>query len=275
MKTINVVAKVFRNLKKDGCFNNAALIAYFSLLSSVPLLFLITTLVGFITGSNQIVVKKIYVLISPYLPNLTYDFWLKLTGWFAKSSPSLNFFSIVILIFSSTFVFSSIDKSLHDIFKETGIRKRSSLESFLVYFLLIIFLVFIVFAFMLTEMALVFIKKLAYHKELYFLKNILKHATVLLPFFSFTLQIFSVSMVLSFSIAKRLKLRRLIFASCFIIVMWEIAIKAFSWYVSFVPTYNLVYGSLSIFIVFMTWNYYSALIFLMGAEILKVISEND
>lgn len=275
MKAFSFVINLFKNMKKDGVYGNAASIAYFSLMSSVPLLFLITTLVGFITGSNQIVIKKIYLLISPYIPNLTYEFWQRLTGWFNKSSYSLNFFSLIILIFSSTFVFSSIDKSLSDIFKDFGVRKRSSLESILIYFFLIVFLVFIVFVFMLADMSLIFLKKLSHNQELAFLKTILNRASILLPVSAFVLQVLTISAILSISIGRRLGFRKLLFASCFIIIMWLLAIRAFSWYVSFIPTYNLVYGSMSIFIVFMTWNYYSALIFLMGAEILKSISKND
>lgn len=258
-------------MKKDGVFSNAASIAYFSLLSSVPLLFLITTLAGFVTGSNQIVIRKIYIFISPYVPNLSYDFWLKLTGWFQKSSYSLNFFSLIVLLFSSTFVFSSIDKSLRDIFKDIGVRKRSSIEALFVYFFLIIFLVLIVFVFMLADMSLIFLKKLSNNQEFHFIKVVLNRVKFILPIAAFVLQIITVSAILSISIGRKLGKKRVLFVSCFIIIMWLLAIKAFSWYVAYIPTYNLVYGSMSIFIVFMTWNYYSALIFLIGAEILKII----
>lgn len=275
MKTFRFLSTLFKNMVKDNAFSNAASIAYFSLLSSIPLLFLITTVVGFLTGSNQVVVKKIYVLISPFVPNLSYDFWQKLTGWFAKSSYSLNFLSIVILFFSSTFVFSSIDRSLREIFKELGLRERSSLESFLIYFLLIIFLVFIVFIFMLADASFIFVRKIAKNQELFFFRNILRHINLLLPLCSFLLQVLTVAAILSISIGRKLALKKLFYSSSFVIIMWMLAIRAFSWYVSYIPTYNIVYGSMSIFIVFMTWNYYSALIFLMGAEILKIISKNE
>lgn len=274
MKVFKFFSRLLKNLSKDGVFTNAATIAYFSLMSAIPLLFLITTTIGFFTGSNQIVIKKVYTLISPFVPNLSYDFWLKLTGWFAKSSYSLNFLSVVILIFSSTFVFSSVDKSLQDIFKDSGLRKRSSLEAFFVYFALILFLIFVVFLYMFIDTSLIFVKKLAKIQEFYFLRDILRHAMILLPLFSFLLQVVTVAAILRLSIAKRIAFKKVLYASIFIIVMWMLAIKAFSWYVSFIPTYNLIYGSMSIFIVFTTWNYYSALIFLIGAEILKLMSED-
>lgn len=270
MKAYSFFINFLKNLKKDRVFSNAATIAYFSLLSFLPLLFLITTIVGILTGSNQIVVKKVYIFISPYVPRLTYEFWQKLTGWFAKSSYPLNFFNIIILFLSSTFVFSSIDKSLRDIFSDLSIRNRSSLESLLIYSLLIVFLTFVVFLFMLTDMLIVFLKKISLHQELFFIHHLLKKATILVPMVAFLLQILSISAILSLSIGKRIPFKKLIFVSSFIILMWLLAIKAFTWYVSFIPTYNIVYGSMSIFVVFMTWNYYSALIFLVGAEILKI-----
>jgi membrane protein len=275
MKPLKHIRTLFANIKDDGCFNNAASIAYFTVLSSLPLIFLITTTIGFFTGSNVVVVKNIYNIISPYVPNLSYEFWQKLTGWFSRSSYGLNIFSVVILILSSTLVFNSIDKSLRKVFAEFELKKRSSLESLLRYFSLILFLILVVFLFMSFDIFFVFMKRLSRKQEIVFFKTIMLRLNYLFPFISLILQTATIFLVFRLFIGKKMRLKEGIICSAFIVIMWMLAIKAFSWYVNTIPAYNLIYGSMSIFIVFMTWSYYSALIFLLGAEILKLMLKNE
>ena len=48
---------------------------------------------------------------------------------------------------------------------------------------------------------------------------------------------------------------------------WLIASSAFSFYISFSPSFSYIYGSLTAFIVFMLWMYVGMYILLLGAEI--------
>lgn len=275
MKSLLFIKRLLINIKSDDCFNNAASIAYFSALSSLPLIFLITTTIGFFTGSNVAVAKNVYNFISPYMPNLSYEFWQKLTGWFSRSSYGLNIISIVVLILSSTLVFNAIDRSLREIFAGLDLKKRSSFETVVRYFFLILFLILIVFVFMSFDIFFVFMKRLARKQEIVFFKTVLRQMNILLPVISTILQTATIFLVFKLFIGKRMRLKDGLISSVFIVVMWTAAIKAFSWYVNTVPAYNFIYGSMSVFIVFMTWSYYSALIFLIGAEILKLMMMNN
>ncbi len=265
----------FINFIKDDCLNNSASIAYFSVLSALPIVFLISNILGFITGSDTKVIKKVYTIISHYTPNLTYETWLKLTGLFVKTSYSLNILSIIILFFSGTMIFNAIDKSLMSIFKDFSKKRRGSIKNIFIYACSILFLAFLVFVYLLFDMAIVFFKNISQKESYLFLKPLIKYSKYVLPIVPFFLQILLVFYIFYFFAPIRVHAKKTFLASIYVVTMWFLAVRAFSWYVNYIPTYNLIYGSMSIFIIFITWSFYSSLIFLSGAEILKVMIVDD
>lgn len=275
MKFFKKLKKFLKNFLEDDCLNHSASIAYFSVLSSLPIVFLISTALGFFTGSDAKVVKKVYTIVSQYIPNITYDTWVKLTGLFAKTSYSLNLISLVILFLSCTMIFSAIDKSLKAIFKDFISRKRGNFKSFFTYALSIFFLAFLVFLYLMLDTFYVFIKHISQKESYIFLKTIIKYSKFLFISIPLILQIIVVMFIFYLFIPVRVHMKKIFIASIYTVFMWFIAIKVFSWYVNFIPTYNLIYGSMSIFIIFITWSFYSAVIFLSGAELLKVMIEDN
>jgi membrane protein len=59
----------------------------------------------------------------------------------------------------------------------------------------------------------------------------------------------------------------------FTTTFFEIAKHVFTWYVGTVVQFGKIYGSLSAFVVFLLWVFYSSSIFLIGAEV--VYNYND
>lgn len=49
-------------------------------------------------------------------------------------------------------------------------------------------------------------------------------------------------------------------------LIWEVGKQVFSWYVSNIASYNVIYGSVGTIIVFLLWCYLSGQLFLVGAE---------
>lgn len=272
-KHLTFVKNVIVNLFKDDCFHNAASIAYFSMLSFIPITFLVTSFVGFFVSSNLLVSKKIYEILAPYLPNISLDLWLKFTGWFTKPRTGLNILSILILFLSSTLIFSSVDKALKDIFKKSGIKNRGSLESLFIYFAMIMLLAVAVFVYLNIDVLIVFVKKLSRREELFFLRPVLKKIDISVPIIALLIQILTLTFIFNLFIGTKLKKKYVFYTSTFVVFMWTIAIKIFSWYINYVTNFNLIYGSMSIFIILISWCFYASLIFLLGGEILKELSE--
>jgi membrane protein len=57
-------------------------------------------------------------------------------------------------------------------------------------------------------------------------------------------------------------------------VLWESAKQAFRWYIDRVGIYSAVYGSLGVTIALMMWVYYSAMVFIIGAALIRGLEEH-
>jgi membrane protein len=57
-------------------------------------------------------------------------------------------------------------------------------------------------------------------------------------------------------------------------VLWESAKQAFRWYIQGVGVYSAVYGSLGVTIALMMWVYYSAIVFIIGAALIRGLEEH-
>ena len=57
-------------------------------------------------------------------------------------------------------------------------------------------------------------------------------------------------------------------------VLWESAKQAFRWYIQGVGVYSAVYGSLGVTIALMMWVYYSAMVFIIGAALIRGLEEH-
>jgi membrane protein len=64
-------------------------------------------------------------------------------------------------------------------------------------------------------------------------------------------------------------------AALFTSLLWEAAKQLFGFYVLHAGTYSLVYGSLSTIALFFLWIYYSAAIFLLGAEVAFALEQRQ
>src|SRR5262249_61024066 len=57
-------------------------------------------------------------------------------------------------------------------------------------------------------------------------------------------------------------------------VLWESAKQAFRWYIQKVGVYSAVYGSLGVTIALMMWVYYSAIVFIIVAALIRSLDEH-
>lgn len=57
-------------------------------------------------------------------------------------------------------------------------------------------------------------------------------------------------------------------------ILWESAKQAFRWYIQSVGVYSAVYGSLGVTIALMMWVYYSTIVFILGAALIRGLEEH-
>jgi membrane protein len=93
-----------------------------------------------------------------------------------------------------------------------------------------------------------------------------------LPELSFAGSILLFGLIFKIFPNRRVRWREAYFGAVFTGVFWEIAKYLFSMYIIRVVDYSKLYGSLSAIIILFLWLYYSAYIFLFGAELSYVFA---
>jgi len=72
---------------------------------------------------------------------------------------------------------------------------------------------------------------------------------------------------------KKISSRPALQAALFTSLLWETAQQLFSWYVSHVARFSMIYGALSTVAVFFLFVYYSSAILILGGEIASLLEE--
>jgi membrane protein len=88
--------------------------------------------------------------------------------------------------------------------------------------------------------------------------------------------LFSVLMFLilfRFLPSKKPSTRAALLAALLIAGLWEMAKYLFRLYVDFINGFAAIYGSLGLLVVFIVWIYYSCLLFVLGGEIMWLLSK--
>jgi len=88
-----------------------------------------------------------------------------------------------------------------------------------------------------------------------------------LPEISVIFSVFLFGLIYWFFPNRRVKFKEAFFGAVFTGIFWELAKHLFSIYIIKVVDYSKIFGSLSALILLFLWIYYSAYIFLFGAEL--------
>jgi len=245
---------------KDECFYLAASISYFSILALVPLGLLIITLFGYLIGENQDLYQYTLSRLVNFFPAVT-------DGITAELRKIITYKSIsMVMLFMYGFIslqlFYSIEHATNVIFKIP--KKRHFLISILwSIFTMTLVIIFLLLSFTVSSIASIFKENPISVLGM----EISSKAGILLKYITPFILVFMTFMTI-YVIIPRVKVswRNAFAGALFVTVMWELAKHFFTWYVKHAVYIGTIYGSLTTFILFLLWVYYSSCIFLLGAE---------
>ena len=234
---------------KDECVYLAASISFFAILSLVPLGLLIIALLGYLMGENEALYQFILSGLVNLFPTVTKGITSEL-----KNIITFKEISILMLFiygFISLQLFYSAERAINIIFKIP--KKRHILLSiFWSIFIMTLVIMFLLLSFIISSVPAIL-------KE-YSLSILFKYiAPFVLVLMTFTAVYVIIPKV-------KVSWRNAFKGALFVTILWELAKYFFTWYVKNVIHFGAIYGSLTTFILFLLWVYYSACIFLLGAE---------
>ncbi len=260
------------NFFRDGCSNHSAAISYYALLSIFPFFLLVFTVLDRILGIEGIPLEKAIDFIRGFFPELPAESIYHLKDLVNRGDGYfMTLIGLVVMFWMTHLVFSALEYAINSIFKthSFGTLWKGKLKTFLLTLILAFFLgVFFIF-----------------NNILAFLHSISPGITRGMT--HFFIRSFALKYILPVIIAygfflylyrtlphTRVRWRYVFIGSTFSTLLWETAKYVFTLYISIVPTYGVIFGSMATIVIFLIWIYLSSCIVLFGAEIIALLNGN-
>ena len=266
MGAFYIIKESFSSFRKDGCFNLSAAIAFFAILSLIPCIYLIVSLVGFFAGTEGEVLPK----ISSYIDHLIPFYSMVVIQEVAKINVGSGIFAwsaFFFMLWSSTLIFDSVEFSLKKVFK---VHHGRSFWVSKIMSLLFVPVAGLVFVFLqVFHLSMDAFLRLSMYYGIKTIPQFLNGVVIayILPFFFTFILLSGLYVVVS---PGQIYIRETLEGAFICAVMLEIAKDIFGWMIKYNPNFGLVYGSLNTIIIMVLWIFYASAIFLFCTEIISV-----
>lgn len=261
MGALRVLGRSIVSFVKDECVYLAASISFFAIFAMIPLSLLIVTFFGHLIGENQKIYDFALSRLISLFPSVTEEITTELGNVITYRGISILMLCVYGVL--SLQLFSSIEHAINIIFR---IQKR---RHFLLFFFWSIFIMTLVIIFLLLSFAISSVAGLLQKYSIsFFGLEIGNRAGILLRYIApFILVLLTFTAIYVIIPRGKVSWRNALVSAAFVTVLWEFAKYFFTYYVKNVIHFGTIYGSLTTFILFLLWVFYSSSIFLLGAEL--------
>ena len=261
MRFLKIIGKSFIDFFRDEGLMLAGSMSYFTMMALIPFCLFMLTLLGYLLGQYPEFYRFFSGKLAGLFPAVTEDVTREILKLI--SNKGLGKVSLFLYGFLSYQVFASFEHSLNVIFKVT--KKRNIVASVLLSLAMVTLLLGLIMASFAAASAVPLINVA---KPYLPAVKIGKMTGFILRFvLPFVLMLFAATVLYKMLPKARVKFPDAFKGAFFTTLFLEVAKYVFTLYVVKVMHLGKIYGSLSAFIVFLLWMFYSSSIFLIGAEI--------
>ena len=242
--------KAYKKFSTDRCPLLASALVHATTFSLFPLLLGLISLSVFIMGSSEGVIDKIMPYLKQAFP-VNINEIINNISLIKQNSIVIAIAGLLGFLWGAASIFRALESTLNVIWKVKKDRPffRKSLLTIGSAFLVIILLLGSIFANLVGKMVG------------------LEGLATLSPQFSIILSILLFALIYWQFPNRKVQFKDAMFGAVFTGITWEIAKFLFTFYITRMVDYSRVFGSLSTLVVIFLWVYYSAYIFLFGAEL--------
>ncbi len=263
MHVVRFLSEAVTSFLRHGCPSLAAALAFFSLLSLFPLVFLLLYGVGFLVSQNVIGEQFMLSFLKGFLPSLGERLAQELHR--ISSLDSVRWIVLLSFFWFGGLVFYELDYALNVVFQST--QKRHPLISTAISIALLGSTGLLLFTSYVATQAITFLT--AYAPRLWGLDLVALaahdfHLTYTLPF---ALAFLTVSLLYRLVPRRRPRWRDAMAGALTFGLLWVAAKLLFINYGDFATVYARLYGSLLEVVLLLLWVYYSAGLLLFGGII--------
>ncbi len=252
---LNDIYRAGDRFTKHG-FHESAALAYYAVFSLFPLLLLLIVIIGTILGPAA-AHDQIDGVLRIFLPASTANFLQDSIAEALEQRSSFGIVAGLTLSWSAIGVFTNLTAALNRSF---GTEPRGTIQKRLFGIGLMLALAVLLLASLLTTAIFGIIDLVMFSRS----SSLLTTGALLIPL-SLSVSLFA---FLYRFIPSRTVRWDAIWVSAFLGgIAWEIAKRAFAWYLDNVASYNWIYGSVATVIVLMFWAFLTGIIIIFGAEL--------
>jgi membrane protein len=272
---LSVTGKTARGFYKDDCHIMAAAISFFAILSLIPFLLLLISIVGFVLsylGHEYASQEELFAHVSTYVravvPFLTDDVMQRLSG-IVSNRGAYGLTGLVFLFVTAGLVFRTLELAFARVFHTR--RRRSVVKSQLLFvvFLLALGLVFLAVHYFGVLSSTFYSARDVNFSQRW--QNFLSDNA----FLRFGVTLLTATTVfiilLKYFSKERVKLKYALAGGVLFSLLWMLAIQIFGYYLTHVARFSLIYGSLATLAIIVVWIFYSACILLLCTEFTSVL----
>ncbi|XZI58155.1 YihY/virulence factor BrkB family protein [Clostridium perfringens] len=268
-KTVIFLVMFIKKIGDDDIFALGAQLAYYMVLSFIPFLMFLMTLVGFSHLNSDAVLNLLSNVMPTEAFNLIQSTVIEIVD---REQTGLLWISIALAIWVSSSGFKAVIKGLNKAYgvKETRSYIKLKLISMIYTILLALIVIATLFLFVFGDVIGDFFMKVLEHPEfIYYIWNILRYVVVILIMILFFMFLYNATPCV------RLGWLEVIPGAVITTLGWISISYIFAYYVNNFSNYSRLYGSLGAVFMFMTWMFITSMILILGGEINAVLDEKN
>lgn len=266
-KTVIFLVMFIKKIGDDDIFALGAQLAYYMVLSFIPFLMFLMTLVGFSHLNSDAVLNLLSNVMPTEAFNLIQSTVIEIVD---REQTGLLWISIALAIWVSSSGFKAVIKGLNKAYgvKETRSYIKLKLISMIYTILLALIVIATLFLFVFGDVIGDFFMKVLEHPEvIYYIWNMLRYVVVILIMILFFMFLYNATPCV------RLGWLEVIPGAVITTLGWISISYIFAYYVNNFSNYSRLYGSLGAVFMFMTWMFITSMILILGGEINAVLAE--
>ncbi|MDU2086458.1 MAG: YihY/virulence factor BrkB family protein [Clostridium perfringens] len=268
-KTVIFLVMFIKKIGDDDIFALGAQLAYYMVLSFIPFLMFLMTLVGFSHLNSDAVLNLLSNVMPTEAFNIIQSTVIEIVD---REQTGLLWISIALAIWVSSSGFKAVIKGLNKAYgvKETRSYIKLKLISMIYTILLALIVIATLFLFVFGDVIGDFFMKVLEHPEfIYYIWNMLRYVVVILIMILFFMFLYNATPCV------RLGWLEVIPGAVITTLGWISISYIFAYYVNNFSNYSRLYGSLGAVFMFMTWMFITSMILILGGEINAVLAEKN
>lgn len=264
-----LLSDLTKSFLRHGCASLAASLAFFSLLSLFPLVFMLLYGISFVVSHEVIGGQVLLSFLKGFLPTLGERLAVELQR--ISELDTVRWAVFLAFAWFGTLVFYELDYALNVVFDSTW-RRHPLISTAIAVALQGAVALLLVLSYVATQ-TVNFLTAYAPHLWGLDLIALAAHDLFLTYTLPFTLAFFTVGALYRYVPRRRPQWRDALIGSLTFSLLWVAAKLIFVTYNEYATVYTKLYGSLLEIILLLLWIYYSSLLFLLGAVVAHALQQ--